>query len=53
MAPAPRFCHHARVRPERLTLGFGRPTISISFHVKRTPMPSALPTASLPAKRPA
>ena len=29
----------------------GRPTISISRHVKRTPQPSALPTASFPAKR--
>jgi hypothetical protein len=37
----------------RLTLGFGRPTISISFQVNRTPIPSAFPTASLPAKRPA
>ena len=45
---------HACVRPGSLTPGFGRPTISISFHAKRaTPKPSALPTASLPAKRPA
>jgi hypothetical protein len=41
------------VRPVRYTPGFGRPRISISFHVKYTPEPSALPTASLAAKRPA
>jgi hypothetical protein len=39
------------VRPESVTEGFGRPTISISRHEKSTPQPSALPTASLPAKR--
>jgi len=43
----------AAVFPESRTVGFGLPAISISFHVKRTPQPSALPTASLPAKRPA
>ena len=50
-APAWTRSANAAVRPERRTPGFGRPTISISFHVKRTPQPSALPTASLPAKR--
>ena len=46
---------HARARPCNVTLGFGRPTISMSRHAKAraTPKPSALPTASLPAKRPA
>ena len=44
----------ARSGRRACTAGFGRPTISISFQVKRpTPKPSALPTASLPAKRPA
>ena len=33
--------------------GFGRPLISISRQVKWTPEPSAFPTASLAAKRPA
>ena len=32
--PAPTFSAHAAVRPERCTPGFGRPRISISFHVK-------------------
>ncbi len=41
----------AFVLPERRTSGFGRPAISISRQVKRTPQPSALPTASLPANR--
>ena len=50
---APIFSAQAPVRPERLTPGFGRPRISISRQVKWTPMPSALPTASLPANRPA
>src|SRR5207237_60061 len=50
---APLRSAHAFVRPARRTAGFGRPTISISFHVKRTPIQSAFPTASLPAKRPA
>ena len=42
-------------RPESVTDGFGRPTISISFHAnaRATPKPSALPTASLPANLPA
>src|SRR5262245_56446420 len=40
-----------RVFPVSVTPGFGGPTISISFHVKRTPHPSAFPTASLPQKR--
>src|SRR4029077_10536797 len=48
---SPRFSAKASVRPERVTEGFGRPTISISRHEKSTPHPSALPTASLPAKR--
>ena len=43
----------AAVRPLRCTPGFGRPWISISFQVKYTPQPSALPTASLAANRPA
>ena len=51
IGPAPTRCAHAAVRPESRTPGFGRPAISISFQVKRTPQPSALPTASLPAKR--
>ena len=42
---------NASVFPASVTPGFGGPTISISFHVKRTPQPSALPTASLPQKR--
>ncbi len=41
---------NAAVRPDSRTPGFGRPTISISFHVKRTPQPSAFPTASLPGE---
>src|SRR5262249_6894493 len=41
------------VRPESCTPGFGRPAISISFQVKWTPVPSALPTASFAANRPA
>ena len=41
----------ASVLPASVTPGFGGPTISISFHVKRTPHPSALPTASLPQNR--
>ena len=32
--PAPTFSAHAAVRPVRWTPGFGRPRISISFHVK-------------------
>src|SRR5581483_163440 len=51
IAPASTWSAQAAVRPERRTDGFGRPAISISFQVKRTPQPSALPTASLPAKR--
>ena len=44
-----------RDRPDSRTDGFGRPTISMSFQAKAraTPKPSAFPTASLPAKRPA
>ena len=41
----------ARRRRASVTPGFGGPTISISFHVKSTPQPSALPTASLPQNR--
>ena len=41
----------SRTRPAQSYAG--RPTISISFHVKRTPQPSAFPTASFPANRPA
>ena len=54
IAPAPSASARAATRPERRTDGFGRPTISISFQAKAraTPKPSALPTASLPAKRP-
>src|SRR5919204_1687234 len=51
IAPALVHSAHSFVRPERRTPGFGRPAISISFHVKRTPIPSAFPIASLPAKR--
>ena len=40
-----------RVLPASVIPGFGGPTISISFQVKSTPQPSALPTASLPQKR--
>jgi hypothetical protein len=32
--PAPTFAAQVAVRPERKTPGFGRPRISISFHVK-------------------
>ena len=39
------------VFPLRVTPGFWRPTISISFQVNRTPQPSAFPTASLPQNR--
>ena len=35
IAPAPTRSAKAAVRPESRTPGFGRPTISISFHVKR------------------
>ena len=55
IAPAPRCAAQSARRPDSRTDGFGRPTISTSFHAKAraTPKPSALPTASLPAKRPA
>src|SRR5262249_57229079 len=55
IAPAFVFSAHARTRPDSRTVGFGRPTISMSFQAKAraTPNPSAFPTASLPAKRPA
>ena len=53
IAPAWTRSAKAAVRPDNRTPGFGRPTISISFHVNRTPQPSAFPTASLPANRPA
>ena len=43
--------HSPRCVPVSVTPGFGGPTISMSFHVNRTPQPSALPTASLPQKR--
>jgi hypothetical protein len=39
------------VLPDSVTPGFGGPTISISFHVKRTPQPRAFPTASFPQNR--
>jgi len=48
---APTRSAQAAVRPVSRTAGFGRPWISISFHVKWTPEPRAFPTASLPAKR--
>ena len=53
--PTPSAAARSASRPERRTAGFGRPTISISCHAnaRATPKPSALPTASLPAKRPA
>ena len=51
IAPAATRSAKAAVRPDSRTPGLGRPTISTSRHVKRTPQPSALPTASLPAKR--
>src|SRR4029077_1363708 len=44
---SPRRSADASVRPESLTAGWGRPTISISRQEKSTPQPSALPTASL------
>src|SRR5205807_5133419 len=55
IAPAPISCAQRATRPLRLTDGFGRPAISTSRHAnaRATPKPSALPTASLPAKRPA
>ncbi len=53
--PTPSAAARSARRPESRTAGFGRPTISISCHAnaRATPKPSALPTASLPAKRPA
>ena len=53
--PTPSAAARSASRPERRTAGFGRPAISISCQAKAraTPKPSALPTASLPAKRPA
>ena len=55
IAPAPTRSAHAATLPESRTDGFGRPAISMSFQAKAraTPNPSAFPTASLPAKRPA
>src|SRR4029078_599685 len=35
---------NARVLPASVTPGFGGPTISISFHVHRSPQPRALST---------
>src|SRR5262249_45644166 len=49
--PAPPRSAPPLVQPLSLTRGVGRPAISISRHVNRRPEPSALPTASLPAKR--
>jgi len=51
--PAPTRSAHWAVLPLRYTPGFGRPRISISFHVKYTPEPSAFPTASFAANLPA
>src|SRR5262249_9006181 len=53
--PAPRVSAQRATRPLSLTEGFGRPEISTSSQAKAraTPKPRALPTASLPAKRPA
>src|SRR6185437_4806572 len=51
ISPALTRSPHAFVQPESCTPGFGRPAISISRQVKWTPQPSALPIASLPAKR--
>ena len=53
--PASTCFAQAATRPDSRTDGFGRPTISMSFQAKAraTPNPSAFPTASLPAKRPA
>ena len=53
IGPARTRSPQAFVEPESRTDGFGRPAISISRHVKRTPQPRALPIASLAAKRPA
>src|SRR5207253_3946765 len=55
IAPAPTRSAHSAIRPLRWTEGFGRPAISTSRQAKAraTPKPSALPTASFPAKRPA
>jgi hypothetical protein len=55
IAPAPTRSAQAESRPESRTEGFGRPTISMSCHAnaRATPKPSAFPTASLPANRPA
>jgi hypothetical protein len=55
MTPAPTCSAQAATRPERCTDGLGRPTISMSLHAnaRATPKPSAFPTASLPANRPA
>jgi hypothetical protein len=47
----PHALRERRRPPVSVTPGFGGPTISMSFHVNRTPQPSALPTASLPQKR--
>ncbi len=53
IAPAPTRPACAAMRPESDTDGLGRPAISISCQAqsRATPNPSALPTASLPAKR--
>ena len=55
IAPASTRSAQAATRPESRTEGFGRPAISMSFHAnaRATPKPSAFPTASLPANRPA
>jgi hypothetical protein len=55
ICPTPTLAARAATRPESLTEGFGRPTTSTSCHAhaRATPKPSALPTASFAAKRPA
>jgi len=51
MVPASTRPAQTAVRPLSETPGLGLPAISISRQVKGTPKPSALPTASFPAKR--
>ena len=51
IAPAWTRSANSATLPESVTRGFGRPAISMSRHMNSTPQPSALPTASLPAKR--
>ena len=55
ICPTPTLAARAATRPESRTDGLGRPTTSTSCHAqaRATPNPSAFPTASFAAKRPA